>query len=171
MAPDKRKNFRLLDVRFSGTSVIVIALALMLTGCSAKSTGPDDMENRKVKWSDMDLDQRKQHMAEVVVPVATSVFQSWRPERYTKVDCTLCHGPGVQTENFQMPTSHLPRLSGKLLLGPEFEKDPDTTRLKLNRLVPEMAEALQLKKFNLITRRGFGCYSCHLGPDGPVFGN
>ena len=171
MAPDKRKNFGFLNVRFLETSVIVTALALMLTGCSAKSTGPDAMKNRQVKWSDMDINQRKQHMAEVVVPVAASVFQSWRPERYTKVGCTLCHGPGVQTENFQMPTSHLPRLSGKLLLGPEFEKDPETTRLKLKRLVPEMAKALQLKEFNLITRRGFGCYSCHLGPNGPMFGN
>jgi hypothetical protein len=70
-----------------------------------------------------------------------------------------------------MPTSHLPRLSGDFLLGPEFQKHPETTRLKLNRLVPEMAEALGLKPFSIITRKGFGCYSCHLGPDGPLFGN
>ncbi|MEJ2589491.1 MAG: hypothetical protein P8165_18290, partial [Deltaproteobacteria bacterium] len=63
------------------------------------------------------------------------------------------------------------RLSGDLLLGPEFEKYPDTTRLKLNQLVPTMSQALGLKPFSLITRSGFGCYSCHLGPDGPMFGN
>jgi len=34
-----------------------------------------------------------------------------------------------------------------------------------------MSTALGKKKFSLITRRGFGCYSCHLGPDGPMFGN
>jgi hypothetical protein len=43
--------------------------------------------------------------------------------------------------------------------------------LKLDRLVPEMAGALGVKEFSLITRRGFGCYSCHLGPEGPMFGN
>ncbi len=42
---------------------------------------------------------------------------------------------------------------------------------KLDRPVPEMAEALGLKTFSLVTRTGFGCYSCHLGPTGPMFGN
>ena len=65
----------------------------------------------------------------------------------------------------------LPRLSGDFLLGPEFQKHPQTTQLKLNQLVPEMADALGLKSFSLVTLRGVGCYSCHLGPDGPLFGN
>jgi hypothetical protein len=70
-----------------------------------------------------------------------------------------------------MPTSHLPRLSGDVLLGTEFAEHPKTTRLKLDRLVPDMAKALGLKEFSLITRSGFGCYSCHLGPTGALFGN
>jgi hypothetical protein len=37
--------------------------------------------------------------------------------------------------------------------------------------VPDMAELLGKKPFYLMTRRGFGCYCCHLGPDGPQFGN
>jgi hypothetical protein len=32
-----------------------------------------------------------------------------------------------------------------------------------------MGQALGLKTFNILTRRGFGCYSCHLGPGGPMF--
>lgn len=44
-------------------------------------------------------------------------------------------------------------------------------RFKLDRLVPAMSEALGVRSFNLVTRSGFGCYSCHLGPDGPQFGN
>ncbi|WP_217639032.1 hypothetical protein [Syntrophus gentianae] len=55
-------------------------------------------------------------------------------------------------------------------LRPEFAKNPETTRLKLDSLVPAMSEALELKSFSIITRRGFGCYSCHLGPGGPMFG-
>ena len=34
-------------------------------------------------------------MAEVVLPRAARVFRAWRPDRFTPVDCTLCHGPGV----------------------------------------------------------------------------
>ena len=48
--------------------------------------------------------------------------------------------------NFRMPSAHLPRLSGAVLLGPEFEKYPDTTRLKLDRLVPAMSESLGIKQ-------------------------
>ena len=107
----------------------------------------------------------------VVLPRAVAIFRAWRPERFAEVNFTLCHGQGAKTGNFSMPTAHLPRLSGDVLLGPEFQKYPDTTRLKLDRLVPEMADVLGLKSFSIITRRGFGCYSCHLGPSGPMFGN
>jgi hypothetical protein len=120
----------------------------------------------------MNTFQRKIHMRDVVLPRADAIFRAWQPSRFKKkIECTLCHGPGVQTNKFRMPTDHLPRLSGKLLLGPEFDKHPETTRLKLERLVPEIAAALGLKSFSIITRRGFGCYSCHLGPGGPMFGN
>ena len=70
-----------------------------------------------------------------------------------------------------MPTAHLPRLSGEVLLGPEFRDDPETTQLKLDRLVPMMTNSLGVPGFSVITRDGFGCYSCHLGPSGPMFGH
>ncbi|MFZ0613106.1 MAG: hypothetical protein WAM73_12780 [Desulfobacterales bacterium] len=152
---------------------IVLAVQITLTfwGCYPKRVGPAGPEGQRLTWAEMSVGQRKQHMRNAILPVAASVFQSWRPERFAKVDCNLCHGLGADTGNFRMPTAHLPRLSGELLLGPEFAKYPDTTQLKLDRLVPEMAEALGLKSFSLITRTGFGCYSCHLGPTGPMFGN
>ena len=153
-------------------SIILVAfIAAGFLGCSPKPVGPTDPEGRQLTWKEMSIEQRKAHMASVVLPRAASLFRSWRPERFAKVDCTLCHGQGAITEDFKMPTAHLPRLSGELLLGPELAAHPDTTRLKLDRLVPMMSEALGLKSFSLITRTGFGCYSCHLGPTGPMFGN
>ena len=156
-------------------AIMLIALfglsSLMLGGCYPKAVGPVDSLGRRLTWKEMDLHQRKAHMHSVILPLAGVVFKAWRPEKYARVDCRLCHGPGAMTNCFEMPTTNLPRLSGELLLGPEFKKHPGTTRLKLARLVPSMAEALGKKKFSVLLRRGFGCYSCHLGPEGPIFGN
>lgn len=158
--------------RCSVVAVVLLALyaALGLWGCYPKGVGPVGDGGKLLTWEEMNVEQRKGHMASVVLPRAAEVFRTWRPARFAKVDCTLCHGENAKAGNFTMPTAHLPRLSGEVLLGPEFEKHPDTTRLKLDRLVPEIADALGLKTFSIITRRGFGCYSCHLGPTGPMFG-
>jgi hypothetical protein len=159
---------------FSTAAIFIVGAVLVASaiwGCYPKRVGPPGPDGKPLTWSEMNRKQRKAHMASVVVPRAGAVFKRWRPDRFEKIECTLCHGKGVAEENFSMPTGHLPRLSGDFLLGPEFAKHPETTRLKLNRLVPVMAEALGVKKFSLITRRGFGCYSCHLGPEGSLFGN
>lgn len=139
--------------------------------CYPKQVEYVGTEGKRLTWAEMDLAQRKMHMRGEILPRAGKLLSQWRPERFATIDCRLCHGKGSETDNFEMPTPHLPRLSGKLLLGPEFEKHPETTRLKLERLVPMMSEALGLRSFNIITRTGFGCYSCHLGPVGPKFGN
>ena len=146
-------------------------VAVVCWGCYPKPVGPMSPNGNQLTWAEMNVEQRKARMRTVVLPRAGDVFRAWRPERFAKVDCTLCHGQEAEIGLFDMPTAHLPRLSGSLLLRPEFKKYPDTTRLKLDRLVPTMADALGLKKFSIVTRTGFGCYSCHLGPTGPMFGN
>ena len=159
------------DRRYMAIGLIAVGISLIFWGCYPKSVGPIGVDGKKLAWQEMNREQKKAHMKNAVLPGAADLFAAWRPDRFSVVDCSLCHGPGVKRDDFNMPTDYLPRLSGKLLLGPEFEKHPETTRLKLDRLVPMMAEALGLKPFSLITRRGFGCYSCHLGPDGPLYGN
>ena len=153
----------------SFTAATLISLALW--SCYPKPVGPAGPQGKKMTWAEMDKEQRKAHMRRAVLPRAAAIFGQWRPERFATVNCSLCHGQAAAAGIFDMPTDHLPRLSGALFLGPEFKKHPDTTRLKLDRLVPEISEALGVKSFSLITRRGFGCYSCHLGPTGPLFGN
>jgi len=156
---------------FTITILILTAAATLLCGCYPKRVGPLDPEGKQLTWEQMDLSQRKAHMRQKVLPVAADVFGTWQPERFARVDCSLCHVQGETQGIYDMPTAALPRLSGALLLGPEFDRTPETTRLKLDRLVPEMSAALGVKPFSIITRTGFGCYSCHLGPNGAMFGN
>jgi hypothetical protein len=150
---------------------LAILCVLIIWGCYPKRVGPVGPDGKRLTWEMMNIDQRKMHMQSVVLPRAAELFRSWQPKRFDSVGCTLCHDQGTTTENFQMPASHLPKLSGDWTLKPELQKYPDTTKLKLNRLVPLMSEALGKKSFSIITHRGFGCYSCHLGPSGPMFGN
>jgi hypothetical protein len=151
--------------------VSLVAHGSLMVGCQTGQSNSSHSADFPVIWANMNNEQRIVHMRNVVVPLAQEVFGAWRPEKHSRVDCTLCHGTGVDTGNFKMPSGNLMRLSGKLLLGPEFQINGDTTRLKLDRLVPPMAQALNKKRFNIVTRKGFGCYSCHLGPSGPMFGN
>ena len=151
--------------------LVTILAAMVLGGCYPKRVGPPGPDGKRLTWPEMTQPQRKIYMGSEILPRAAALFAEWRPERFARVDCTLCHGAGANRGHYGMPTDHLPRLSGELLLGPEFEKHPKTTQLKLKRLVPMMSETLGLKPFSLVTRSGFGCYSCHLGPSGPMFGN
>lgn len=150
---------------------VIFFVVLVFWCCMTKGIGPVGPDGQLLTWAKMNFEQRKLHMSNVVLPRAGAVFREWRPDKYSGINCSLCHGNAENTGDFHMPTGHLPRLSGQLLLGPEREKYPDTTDLKLNRLVPEMADALGVSSFSVITRRGFGCYSCHLGPSGPMFGH
>jgi hypothetical protein len=172
----RRYRFRDSAVR-AVRSILYVAPAavyiLVVWGCYPKPVGLPGSDGKQLTWAAMDLKQRKAHMKRAVLPLAAAIFRDWRPERYAAVavDCSLCHGLKARSGHFRMPTDHLPRLSGALLLGPEFKMHPQTTQLKLDRLVPSVAEALGLKSFSIVTRTGFGCYSCHLGPSGPMFGN
>lgn len=156
--------------RFMFMSLMILC-ALIIWRCYPKPVGPFGSDRKLLTWDEMDTDQRITHMKNVVLPRASELFREWQPKRFDNVSCNLCHDTGSKTENFHMPTDHLPRLSGDWTLGPEREKYPDTTKLKVDRLVPLMSDALGKKPFSIITRRGFGCYSCHLGPTGPMFGN
>lgn len=153
--------------------VWVLPLVMVVWGCYPKRIGPEGADGHRLTWIEMTIEQRKAHMQRVVLPGVADIFRTWRPERFATatVRCNLCHGKGARIDSFAMPSAKLPRLSGEVLLGPELTVHPDTTRLKLDQLVPFMATALGKRTFNVVTRRGFGCYSCHLGPSGPMFGN
>ena len=150
---------------------LAIICLLVFWNCYPKPIGPVGPDKRQLTWDQMNMDQRSVYMKSTILPRATELFRNWQPKKFETVSCNLCHNLSTTTEDFHMPTNHLPRLSGDWTLAPEREKYPETTKLKLDHLVPLMSESLGKKPFSIITRRGFGCYSCHLGPSGPMFGH
>ena len=91
----------------------------------------------QLTWAQMNVEQRKARMR--TVSCRGREMFSRLPRAICQGGLPLCHGQEAEIGLFDMPTAHLPRLSGSLLLRPEFKKYPDTTRLKLNRLAPTLA--------------------------------
>ena len=98
-------------------SLFCIALMFVCCGHYPKRIGPMGPDHKRLTWNAMSKPQRETHMRKAVLPRAAALFSAWRPDRFARVDCTLCHGAGAYTGNFNMPTTHLPRLSGDAFLG------------------------------------------------------
>lgn len=98
-----------MDKKYFTTIILILtAAATLLCGCYPKRVGPLDPEGKQLTWEQMDLSQRKAHMRQKVLPVAADVFGTWQPERFARVDCSLCHVQGETQGIYDMPTAALP---------------------------------------------------------------
>jgi hypothetical protein len=68
--------------------------------------------------------QRKEHMRIVVLPQAEALFGGWRPERFAKIDCTLCHGQGTKKETSRCQPGTFRGLAEKLSWDPILRSIP-----------------------------------------------
>lgn len=113
-------------------------------------------------WADMDEEEKKAHMKEVVVPVMRPRLQSFDAEEFAKVNCTTCHGPGAKEGKFEMPNPDLK----KLPKTPEGFQELAKTEAKAlefmkDVVVPAMATMLGDQPYDPATNKGFGCFGCH----------
>jgi hypothetical protein len=134
-----------------------ITMLLLATACDAGSAGP-------TKYEDMDFEQRRAFMTDVVLPEMTEVFVAFDP-KFKGMTCATCHGEGASDGTYAMPSSQIPPLPASEEAFLEYNKDPEHARwsqFMVDEVWPEMAELLQVEVFDPKTRpEGFSCSNCH----------
>lgn len=116
-----------------------------------------------VGWKEMDKDQRKKYMREVVLPKMRQTFAEFNSEEFGRINCKTCHGDGATNESFEMPNPKLPKLPGNTAGFQELmKKDSAMMMFMMKKVKPQMAELLGMPEMDPKTNpEGFGCGNCH----------
>jgi hypothetical protein len=108
-------------------------------------------------FDSMTKEQKIEHMKTVVTPRLGKVFREADEKHYKDFSCTTCHGAKKED-----PHKFLPKLT---LSGGGFEKltkaKPAVMKFMGEKVVPEMAAAMNEKPYDPATKQGFGCGGCH----------
>jgi mono/diheme cytochrome c family protein len=161
--------------------VAIAALTMAAAGCGSppapETPTTDDApkgdvadvegdDGAAVTWATMSKDQKIEHMKEAVMPKMGEVFAAFDSDRYGKIKCSTCHGPGANEGKFEMPSPDLPKLSKPTGDGEPFAEEmdfnPEMTKFMMEKVTPEMVKLLPgVKAYDPETHEGFGCFGCH----------
>ena len=114
----------------------------------------------EVAWADKTREQKFEVMKKVVTPKMNALFSEFDSKKYPSIGCPSCHGTNPQESNFAMPSSSLPPL-GTDGFKQEMKNHAKATKFMMEKVVPEMAQALGVAPYNPETKQGFGCFNCH----------
>ncbi|XYI03715.1 hypothetical protein ACMHYB_29705 [Sorangium sp. So ce1128] len=143
---------------------ISMAACLFAAACG----GSDDSEPEPVAWQDMSFEERTAYMTEVVMPQIKEVFVAYDP-KFESMDCGTCHGDGATNGTYAMPSAGIAPLPGseegflEWVGDPEHPERQEWTNFMFDKVVPEMADLLQIPRFDPTTQTGeFSCHYCHM---------
>lgn len=146
----------------AAASAAASGAASVAPGASAAASATASAAPAKPTWKTMSKDERKEHMKSVVVPKMAAVFQGADAKKYAKLDCTTCHGPGAKDGKFDMPNAKLPKLVMGDPAKPFAKHKPEMVKFMREKVMPEMAAALDAQPYDPATKAGFGCGGCHV---------
>ncbi len=114
-------------------------------------------------WAELSHDERRAHMVQHVLPAATDLFTSWRPDDYEDFGCDTCHGADAGSRDFAMPNPALLTLYPTGTVGQQqvLAENTEACTFMFSRLVPAMQTLLAAPEFDPRTHQGFSCFSCH----------
>jgi len=118
-------------------------------------------EGGRLVWANMNGEQRREHMAKVVLPGMKTHFKAHDADEFAKFGCDTCHGKNGKDVGFELPNDLTP-LDPADPIGSGNAMDPETTKFMAEIVVPEMAKMLDTQPYDPKTGKGFGCFDCHL---------
>lgn len=155
----------------STAAVWTVSLAATLAaGCGGSSSPPPANNNVEATtvagppkpWVEMTIDEKRDYMAEHVLPTMSELFTAYDPVRYAGFSCKTCHGNDAREQGFHMPNG-LPPLwpSGTPEQQQMVRQHPDMARFMFNRVLPTMTQLLGQPAWDNVEKTGFSCYNCH----------
>lgn len=154
MTPDKLISLR---------GALLLCFLLALAGCPTSggddddAAGDDDDSTDYVKpadWQDMDFDQRKEYMTQVVEPEMQAVFQEYDADKYAEFACATCHGDDGEDVDYEMPNGLHPLSFPLNPTSPEEEADIEFME---DEVIVDMAALVD----QVPGTNGFRCTACH----------
>ncbi len=141
-------------------TLVLLAIASVAVGCKAKE--PVIPEGASKTWPAMDVEERIEHMSDVVTPGMKALFQGFDEARFSDFGCPTCHGDGAEDGSFAMPNPELPVLDASNLLKKHRKETPEMMRFMWKQVQPEMQRLIGVPKRSSSNEDGFSCESCHL---------
>lgn len=148
-------------------AALLLVLLLPLLGCPPAGgddddAGDDDDSTEYEKpgdWQDMDFDQRKEYMTQIVEPAMQELFQEFDPVEYAEFSCSTCHGDDAEEVEYELPNS----LEPLPLSGHPFSESSDPEEARYGEFMEDVVkpEMAPLVDQSLVGAERFSCYSCH----------
>ena len=108
-------------------------------------------------WSDtLPKEQQSAFMRTHIVTKMGPIFKEHDAKKYADFGCKTCHGP-----EYKEPKDFLPHLTMKGGQMTQFKDKPEIAKWMVDKVSPQMADAMGLPHYDPKTHQGFGCGGCH----------
>lgn len=152
--------FSLLRLR---SAALLLALLLPILGCPTAGGDDDDAAGddddsteyeKPADWQDMDFDQRKEYMTQIVEPEMQAIFQEFDAVEYAEFACSTCHGDDAEDVEYEMPNGLHPL---RFPLNPSTPEEEAYIEFMEDDVIGPMADLVDQE----VGMSGFRCTACH----------
>ncbi len=149
------------------SAALALVLLLPVLGCPPAGGDDDDAADdddsteyvKPADFGDMDFDQRKEYMTQIVEPTMQGFFQEFDAEEYAEFSCPVCHGDDAEDVEYELPN----QLEDLPLSGHPYSQSSDPRIARYGEFMedvvkPQMAQLLDRP---LTGPQRMSCYDCH----------